>query len=109
MNAHHAKTFDHFDPLSREAISSKTLDTQTFNRIKNPQVVYKKLKEYIDAAANYKKPRAWFDLDPAKIKSKTIQLAIPEYTSPAQWRQLYRAILYGKKYGVRVVITRIRE
>ena len=104
-----AKVFDRFDSSSSEAISDKTLNTQTFNRINNPQTVYNTLKRYIDAAANYQKPRAWFDVDPAKIKSKTIQLAVPEYTSPAQMRQLYRAIFYGKDHGVRVVITRIRE
>ena len=48
------------------------------------------------------------DIDPAKIESKTIQLAIPEHTSPEQWRYLLRAIIYGKDNGVKVVITRIR-
>jgi hypothetical protein len=54
-------------------------------------------------------PRVDSDLDLAKIQSKTIQLAIPEYTSPTQWRYLLRAIIYGKDNGVSILITRIRE
>jgi filamentous hemagglutinin len=49
-----------------------------------------------------------FDINPALIKSKTIQLAIPEETSLEQWRQLLRAIVYGKDNNVKIVITRIR-
>ena len=66
------------------------------------------MKTYINAAADYQ-PRTGADIDPAKIESKTIHLAVPEYTSPTQWRYLFAAIFYGKERGVRVVITRIRE
>jgi hypothetical protein len=104
-----SKAFDRFDKDSGEAISDKTLNTQTFSSIQKPQQIYNRVQRYINAAANYKKPRAYFDLDPALIKSKTLQLAVPEYTSPAQWRQLHRAILYGRTKRIRVVITRIRE
>ena len=38
-----------------------------------------------------------------------MHLAIPEYTSPTQWRYLNRAILYGKEHGVTVVITRVEN
>jgi filamentous hemagglutinin len=74
-----------------------------------PQEVFYKLRKYVDAAVNYDEPRANFDIDPALIKSKTIQLSIPEYTSPEQWRYLLRAIIYGKDNGVKVVITGIRQ
>jgi CDI toxin restriction endonuclease-like domain len=104
-----AKAFDRFDSSSGEAISDKTLNTQTFSTIQNPKQIYNRLQGYLNAVAGYSKPRTSFDLDPAQIKSKTLQLAIPEYTSPAQWRQLHRAILFGRNKGVRVVITRIRE
>jgi hypothetical protein len=104
-----SKAFDHFASDSGDAISDKTLFTQTFSRINQPRTLYSKLKGYIDFTANYKKPRAKFDIDPSKIKTRTIQLAIPEYTSPTQWRYLYKAIRYGRQRGVRVVVTRIRE
>ena len=38
-----------------------------------------------------------------------IQLAIPEYTSPTQWRYLFWALGYGGERGVSIMITRIRE
>ena len=104
-----AKTFDHFNAESGEAISDKTLNTQTFGYINNPQKVYQRMKGYIDAAANYKKPRVKTDVDPARIKSRTIHLAIPEFTSPAQWLQLFRAIRYAKGRGVSLVVTKIRD
>jgi hypothetical protein len=103
-----AKAFDHFNPTTREAVSAKTLNTLSVSYIKNPQSVYAKLKSYIDAAADYE-PRVGSDLNSRLVSSKTIQLAIPEYTSPEQWRYLYPAILYGKERGVSIVITRIRE
>ncbi len=103
-----AKGFDFLNETSGEAVSHKTLNTLSVTYARDPQRIYGQLKRYIDSAADYK-PRAEIDPDPAKINSKTIQLAIPEYTSPSQWRYLYRAVLYGKKRGVSVVITRIRE
>jgi hypothetical protein len=48
-------------------------------------------------------------VDPTKIQSKMTQLAIPEYTSPTQWRYLIWALGYGKDRGVSIMITRIRE
>ena len=104
-----AKTFDHFDASTGAAISDKTLNTQTFNYINNPQKIYQRLKSYTDAVANYSKQRVSTDVDPALIKSKTIQLAIPEFTSPTQWPQVYRAIRYAKGCGVSLVVTRLRD
>jgi hypothetical protein len=90
------------------AISAKTLNTLSVSYIKKPQRIYWRMNRYTDAAANYA-PRSDFDLSLSEIESKTIHLAIPEYTSPTQWGYLFRAIIYGKERGVRVVITRIRE
>lgn len=103
------KGFDLFKPATKEAISAKTLNTLTVGYIKNPKSIFKKLREYVDAALDYEQHRD-SDLDPvANIDSKTIHLAIPEYTNPTQWRYLNRGIIYGKDNGVKVVITRIRE
>lgn len=100
--------FDYFKDATGEAISNKTLNTLSVSYIKNPQGIYGKVARYVNDAVDYE-PRATSDLDLALIESKTIQLAIPEYTSPTQWRYLNRAIIYGKENGVKVVITRIRE
>lgn len=99
--------FDLFAETTGEAISAKTLDTKTMTYIRKPQEIYRQVTGNVDDAVNYR-PRKNFDVDPALISSKTIQLAIPEHTSPEQWRYLLRAIVYGKDNGVKVVITGIR-
>lgn len=103
-----SKVFDLYNEATGEAISAKTLNTLSVGYIKEPVNIYRKLKGYVDAAADYE-PRTKFDLDPDEIRSKAIQLAIPEYTSPAQWRELRLARRYGRERGVSIVITRIRE
>ena len=103
-----AKTFDHFDEATRTAISDKTLNTLSVSYIRNPQRIYWQLKQYVDAAADYE-PRTHFDVDPTKIQSKMIQIAVPEYTSPTQWRYLFWVLRYGGERGVSITITRIRE
>jgi hypothetical protein len=65
------------------------------------------VKIYVNELLDYQ-PTKNFDVDPDLINSKTIQLAIPEHTSPEQWRYLLRAIIYGKDNGVKVVVTGIR-
>ncbi|QGM46232.1 hypothetical protein [Methylocystis heyeri] len=103
-----AKTFDLFNPLTQEAVSAKTLNTLSVSYIRKPESIYGKLKRYTDAAADYA-PRRKRDLDPDLIRSKAIHLAISEYTSPVQWRQLRRARRYAREKGIPLVITRIRE
>jgi hypothetical protein len=83
--------------------------TLTVARIKNPLSIYGKLKTYVDQATSYDEPRVDSDVEPDKITSRTIQLAVPEYTSPRQWLYLNLGIGYGRRHGVSVVITRIRE
>ena len=91
--------------MGGEAISDKTMYTLTVARIKNPLSIYGKLKSYVDEAKNYDEPRVDSDVEPDKITSKTIQLAVPEYTSPRQWLYLNSGIGYGRRHGVSVVIT----
>ena len=102
-----SKTFDHHNETTGEAISVKTLNTLSVTYIKNPKRIFNQLKSYTDAAANYK-PRRGSDLDTEKIKSKTIQLAIPEYTSPTQWIQIVKAKRYAENQGISFIVTRIR-
>jgi hypothetical protein len=103
-----SKTFDKFNDAVKDAISEKTMNTLSVSYIMNPLTIYWRMRRYINAAADYE-PRWESDLKPARILSKTIQLAIPEYTSPTQWGYLYAAIIFGKERGVRIVTTRIRE
>jgi filamentous hemagglutinin len=84
-----------------EAISDKTLYTLTVARIKNPLSIYRKLKVHIDDARNYDDQRVDTDVPLARITSRTIQLAVPEFTSPRQWLYLNLGIGYGRRHGVR--------
>ncbi|HVO91925.1 MAG TPA: hypothetical protein VMT22_03745, partial [Terriglobales bacterium] len=101
-------TFDLMNWDEGEAISAKTMNTLSVGYIKKPQIIFKNVKEYVDEAIDYE-PLKDSDLDVANIKSKTIHLAIPEWTSPTQWRYLNRALVYGNDNGVKIVITRVRE
>jgi hypothetical protein len=99
--------FDLFDETSGEAISAKTMDTKTMTYIRKPKEIYNTVAGYVDDVVNYES-RKKTDVDQSLISSKTIELAIPEHTSPEQWRYLLRAIIYGKDNNVKVVITRTR-
>jgi hypothetical protein len=94
--------------VTREAISAQTLDTLDGLFKVDHKIIYVFLKRCVEALDNAE-PRLSIDLDPQLVSSKTIHLAIPDLTLPAQWLELYRAIAYGKKNGVSIVITRIIE
>jgi hypothetical protein len=102
-----ATGFDLFDSTTGEATSAKTMNTELPSYIQRPRQAYNTVKGYVDDILDYE-PYWESDLEPALIRSKTIQLAVPEQTSSAQWRQLLRAIIYGKDNNVKVVITLIR-
>src|SRR5579872_6838092 len=106
--APNSKTFDLFNTINQDAISAKTMNTPSVSYIKNPWRIFSRLKGYIDAAADYE-PRVQTDLRPEDIRSKTLQLAIAEYTSPTQWQYLFRAIIYAKEHGIRMFITRVEN
>ena len=103
-----SKTFDLINRDTGAAVSAKTLNTLSVSYIRNPRSIYSRLSGYIDAAADYE-GGGRLDLQPDEIQSKTVQLAVPDYTSSTQWRYLHWAILYGKERDVSVVITRIRN
>jgi hypothetical protein len=103
-----ATTFDLFNQISGEAISAKTMNTLSVSYIKKPQRIYGDITDYVNEALDYERLKR-SDLDPALIESKSIYLAVLEWTSPIQWRHLIRARIYGEDNGVSVVIIRIRE
>lgn len=102
-----AKAFDRYNEAERRAISDKTLNTLSASYIKKPGQIYGKLKRYIDEVADYK-PRTRSELAIAEIDKRSIYLAVPDFTSGAQWRHVMRAVLYAKKRNVSLVVTRIR-
>jgi len=103
-----SQIFHLFISTSGEAITTETLYTLASAYISNPQAICDDLKVYIDAVADYA-PRSQNDLALAQIKLKTIHLAIPDRTSPVQWRYLFRAERYANRRNVSMIITQIRE
>ena len=100
------KTFDFFDPASGSATSAKTLDTTTQARLANPTQVYSSLKTSIDAAANFPGYElSGVSLTPDMISSRSLQVAVPSATTPAQWQQINNAVQYGASKGVKVTVT----
>jgi hypothetical protein len=84
------------------------MNTLSVGYVKKPQSIYNEVKGYVDDVLDYERVKQ-SDLDPAVIVSKSVYVAIPEWTSPTQWRHLIRATIYGKDNGVSVVIVRVRE
>ena len=103
-----SETFHLFNPKSGEAISTQILHTLAPIYMANPQAIYDALKACVDAVADYV-PTSQDDLTLAQIKSRTVHLAVPELTSPVQWRYLHRAGRYASSRNVSMIVTRIRE
>jgi filamentous hemagglutinin len=104
------KTFDNFVTETALAVSTKTMDTITATKIAKPKQIYYELKRHIDAAVDFTEAElSGYSLHRDQIKSREIQLGIPAQTTPAQRVQINRAIEYGDKVGVKVVVTQIRN
>lgn len=104
-----AKTFDWFNPNTGEALSKKTIHTTAEGYAAEPESVYNQIKGYVDKAADYDAPRAHFDLDPARIKSRTVQAGAPVGKTIPQDLEIERAVMYGAGRGVKVAIVRAME
>ncbi|WP_222422273.1 endonuclease toxin domain-containing protein, partial [Yersinia aleksiciae] len=103
------KTFDYYNPITRTAISVKTLDTTTAARVANPKQIYTSLKGNIDPVVKFQEYELdKFTLSSDIISSREIHLAIPSKTASAQWTQINRAIEYGQSQNVKVVVTTVR-
>ncbi len=103
------KTFDYYNPISRTAISVKTLDTTTAARVANPTQIYSSLKGNIDAVAKFDTYRlSGRRLNSSMITSREVQLAVPINTTKTQWAEINRVIEYGKRQGVNVMVTQVK-
>jgi filamentous hemagglutinin len=102
-------TFDFYDLGSKTAISAKTLDTTTPSKIANPKQVFSSLKGNIDTAANFgSAKKGVISLERNDIISYQLRVAVPEKTTFEQWKQIEKAIEYGRQRGVAVRITKVR-
>ncbi|QKJ09026.1 DUF637 domain-containing protein [Yersinia bercovieri ATCC 43970] len=103
------KTFDYYNPISRTAISVKTLDTTTAARVANPGQIYSSLKGNIDKVAKFETHGLSDEiLKSSMITNREIQLAIPARTNKTQWMEINRAIEYGKNQGVNITVTQVK-
>ncbi|MBP2851788.1 VENN motif pre-toxin domain-containing protein [Dickeya oryzae] len=103
------KTFDYYDPMTKTAVSAKSMDTQTMAKLANPNQVYSSIKGNIDAAAKFDSyTLSRRTLDSSMITSREVQLAVPTATTSAQWTEINRAIEYGKNKGVTVKVIQVK-
>jgi hypothetical protein len=78
-----ATAFDLFNPVSREAISAKTMDTLLMSYIKRPQRIYGDIVNYANEVLDYE-PVKESDIPLDWIESRSVYIAVPEWTSPSQ-------------------------
>ena len=111
---HLALHFDFFDPDTGHAVSAKTMDTLGLTKQAGTPMTAtnaeRYLRNYINDAKRYEPdPRQQNAILAEDIKSKSVELAIPQGT-PANVRQaLERAVAYGRAEGVQVQITTVRK
>ncbi len=103
-------SFDVFDYFSKtkEAISVKTLDTGAKTYQKSTKISAQ-LNKYIDNVYNYKDTtKSGFTLNSKDIKIKTIELAIPDKTTSAQWVEINKSLIYatGKNIDLKITVVK---
>lgn len=103
------KTFDFYDETLGLAVSAKTIDTLTGQRLANPKTVYYSLKKDIDSVIDFEVAgRGDMVLNFNMIRTRRLEVAIPEGTTPAQLAEIIRAVDYEKINNIDVVITKVK-
>ena len=101
------ETFDYFTK-NKEAISVKTLDTGA-KTYQNPVKISSKINGYINDVVNFKGINSIkFKLEKSSVKNKTIELAIPCKTTPAQWIEINKSIIYANDKNIKLNITVVK-
>jgi len=103
------KVFNLFDVESGEAIAAHVINTYHWSYRKNPELIFDALADRIKAMARMKAISLDGVSPPIKIKSRTLELAIPDATSAPQRRVLGRAVEFAASMGVDLVVTQITE
>ncbi|WFQ80874.1 DUF637 domain-containing protein [Xenorhabdus sp. SF857] len=104
------ETFDYFNQSTGQAISVKTLNTTTKSRMENPKQISNQLNGYINKIEKFDDiaRKDGIELTPDMIKQKTMYLAVPEKTTPAQWVEINKSISYAADKNIDVKITVVR-
>ncbi len=103
------RVFNLFDVESGEAIAAHVINTYHWSYRKNPELIFDGLAGRIQAMARAKAISPDGVSPPIEIKSRTLELAIPDATSDVQRWVLGRATEFAADLGVDLVITRITE
>jgi len=103
------KAFDFFDDISGVATSAKTLETLTPNRLAKPAEVFNAIRDHVEDAVKFES----YNLKNVSLSAKDIvvrrvHVAVQEKTTPAQWKEIQKAIEYGKSRGVEVIVSKAK-
>ncbi|MEO8380806.1 MAG: hypothetical protein ABI779_14170, partial [Acidobacteriota bacterium] len=103
------KAFDFFADETGVAISAKTLDTTTAAKLAKPEQVYTSLTRSVDAAANFTS----YELKGVRLSSEMItvrevRVAVPSSTNRAQWAEIKKAVEYGRRQNIKVIVTVVK-
>ncbi|HYD51974.1 MAG TPA: hypothetical protein VEA99_05080, partial [Gemmatimonadaceae bacterium] len=102
--------FKAFDFLrGSEGISAKTLDTLTPYRVQDARRIFWRIRKHVNDMVEFTG-----DIDPlvgvvepSRIESRTLMLAVPRATTREGWQQIGRGMAYAAEQGVKVVVTAI--
>lgn len=91
------------------ATSAKTLETLTPNRLAKPAEVFNAIRDHVEDAAKFES----YNLKNVSLSAKDIvvrrvHVAVQEKTTPAQWKEIQKAIEYGKSRGVEVIVSKAK-
>ena len=101
--------FDYFDLAAGRAVSNKTIDTTTLAKQAKPENIYYTMKNYVDKTADFELAALQgFSITRSQIKSREIELLVPNGTTTAQWAELARSVEYAKTRGVFIHISRAK-
>lgn len=89
------------------ATSAKTLDTSA-STYQSPSAIASKLNGYINDIADYSGTGKNVAVNPADIQSKSIQLAVPASTTPAQWTAIQQAVQAAAGKGIQMSVTVVK-
>ena len=105
-------TFDHFNPATGTATSTKTMDTVGSVTYQNPSAITRTLNGYVDDMVGFAGDgkKGGFGLGAENISTKEMQLSIPANTSTEQMAAIAKSIEYAasQKPAIKIIVTKVK-
>lgn len=102
------KVYDYVDRVTGASVSVKTLNTLTESRLANPSQLFDTTRGYINKMIDFKEDsKLGFEWTADNVTSRELMLGVPAETTPAQWAEISRAMLYGQQNNVKVTIIKV--